>query len=128
VGRGTIRAEKDRAVLEGQFFLTTEGGKETFEVIKQMEELQEWSYSLDDIETGLVSDLPEDLQGANRAIRKVKVIEVSPVLAGASIGTETLSVKEKQESEKKDDAPKPTPGALKEFLRFLKFETERIGK
>ena len=42
VGRGTIRAEKDRAVLEGQFFLSTEAGKETFEVIKQMDELQEW--------------------------------------------------------------------------------------
>lgn len=129
VGRGTIRAEKDRAVLVGQFFLNTEGGRETFEVIKQMGELQEYSYSLDEIETGLVSDLPEELRGANRAIRKVKVFEVSPVLAGASIGTGTLSVKEKaQEHEEKSDSPKPTPGAMKEFLRFLKFQTEKIGR
>jgi len=123
VGRGTIRAEKDRAVLVGQFFLSTEGGKETFEVVKQMEELQEWSYSLDDVETALVSDLPENLQGANRAIRKVKVFEVSPVLAGASIGTETLSVKEQGrdgEPMKKDETSEATPGALTEFLKFHK--------
>lgn len=121
VGRGTIRAEKDRAVLEGQFFLSTEGGKETFEVIKQMEELQEWSYSLDDVETALVSDLPDDLQGANRAISKVAVYEVSPVLAGASIGTETLSVKEEKPKEK-NDPPETTAeekdAAVKELARF----------
>lgn len=125
VGRGTIRAEKDRAVLEGQFFLNTDGGRETFEVIKQMGELQEYSYSLDEIETGLVSDLPEELRGANRAIRKVKVLEVSPVLAGASIGTQTLSIKEQkreEKPEKKDDSPEAAEeercAAVKELARF----------
>ena len=119
VGRGTIRAEKDRAVLEGQFFLSTEGGRETFEVIKQMGELQEYSYSLDEIQTALVSDLPEELQGAVRAIAKVKVIEVSPVLAGASIATETLSVKGQKDDEKKDDeAKEDNAAALKELARF----------
>lgn len=93
IGRGKIRAEKDRAILEGQFFLNTTGGKETFEVIRQMGNLQEYSYSLMDITTMLVDDLPEDLQGAARAITKVKVHEVSPVLVGASIGTHTLDVK-----------------------------------
>lgn len=117
VGRGTIRAEKDRAVLEGQFFLSTEAGKETFEVIKQMDELQEWSYSLDDVETALVSDLPDELQGAYRAIRKVMVMEVSPVLAGASLGTETLSVKKKGE-ETDDEAKEDNAAALKELARF----------
>jgi hypothetical protein len=118
VGRGTIRAEKDRAVLEGQFFLSTEGGKETFEVIKQMEELQEWSYSLDDVETALVSELPEDLQGANRAIRKVRVYEVSPVLAGASIGTETLSVKNAGKEAEEEQDSELIEKALQELARF----------
>lgn len=118
VGRGTIRAEKDRAVLEGQFFLSTEAGKETFEVIKQMDELQEWSYSLDDVETALVSDLPDELQGAYRAIRKVMVMEVSPVLAGASLGTETLSVKEQKAEETDDEAKEDNTAALKELARF----------
>lgn len=130
VGRGVIRAEKDRAVLEGQLFLSTEGGRETFEVIKQMDELQEWSYSLDEIETALVSDLPENLRGANRAIRKVKVFEVSPVLAGASIGTQTLSVKGQKPGEK-DEPPEATPEALAEFLRFQQIKMEitlRVSK
>ena len=118
VGRGTIRAEKDRAVLEGQFFLSTEAGKETFEVIKEMGELQEWSYSLDDVETALVSDLPDDLQGAIRAIRKVQVYEVSPVMAGASLGTETLSVKEQRAEENDDEAKENNAAALKELARF----------
>jgi phage head maturation protease len=117
VGRGKIRAEKDRAVLEGEFFMNTTAGRETFEVIKQMGALQEYSYSLDDIETGLVSDLPEELQGAVRAIRKVRVHEVSPVLAGASLGTQTLSVKQEKVEDKKDDAEQED-AAIKELARF----------
>ena len=119
VGRGKIRVEKERAVLEGQFFLSTEGGRETFETVKQMANLQEWSWALDNIETGRVSELPEELQAASRVVAKVDVPEISPVLQGASIGTETLSVKGQEDDEKTDDETKEdNTAALKELARF----------
>lgn len=96
VGRGVIRVEKKRAVLEGQFFLSTETGRETFETIKQMGELQEWSYGYDVLDTGDVEDLPEPLRHAYRVLAKLHVHEVSPVLVGAGVDTETLSVKGKR--------------------------------
>lgn len=124
VGRGKIRVENDRAVLEGKFFMSTERGRETFETVKQMGDLQEWSYGYDVLETGeLTQELRE--KGVRRVLKKLKVFEVSPVLRGAGIGTETLSAKS-------DDVPKSEPAkpevpaaspevrkaALTEFVRF----------
>lgn len=92
VGRGKIRVEDGRAVLEGKFFMSTERGRETFETIKQMGDLQEWSYGFDVVETG---EITEDLRqkGVRRVLKKLHVFEVSPVLRGAGIGTETIAVK-----------------------------------
>jgi len=89
VGKGHIEVHDDRAVLKGRFFLNTTAGRETFEVVKELGELGEWSYgfTVDDFEHG-------EFEGKSaRFLKKLNVYEVSPVLKGAGIGTQTLSVK-----------------------------------
>src|SRR3546814_14819273 len=48
VGKGVIRVKGKRAILEGQFFMTTTHGRDTFETVKALSEdgLQEWSYEV----------------------------------------------------------------------------------
>jgi hypothetical protein len=89
VGKGTIREEGDEAILDGEFFLSTTAGRETFEVVKGLEDLGEWSYGFDVLESepGRMGD--EDVQ----FLRKLKVHEVSPVILGAGLGTRTLAAK-----------------------------------
>ncbi|MDA3624259.1 HK97 family phage prohead protease [Saccharopolyspora sp. WRP15-2] len=89
VGKGQIEVHDDRAVLKGRFFLNTTAGRETFEVVKELGELGEWSYgfTVADFEQG-------EFEGKSaRFLKKLNVYEVSPVLKGAGIGTQTLSVK-----------------------------------
>lgn len=92
VGKGTIHEDGDRAILKGQFFLNTTQGRDTFETVKALSEdgLQEWSYSLQNVESERAT-----IDGKSvRIITKVGLVkEVSPVLIGAGIATETLSVK-----------------------------------
>jgi hypothetical protein len=89
VGKGRIYEQGDRGIFDGAFFLTTSAGRETYETVKAMGELQEWSYALPEVDSEMRS-----IEGKNvRAIKRVRVPEVSPVLLGASIGTQTLDVK-----------------------------------
>lgn len=91
VGRGSIREDGDNVVATVQFFMGTADGRETFELVKEMGDLQEWSFGwLPGTETE--GEIPAGVK-ARRAISKVPVAEVSPVLMGASIGTRTLGVK-----------------------------------
>lgn len=103
VGRGVIRVGQKEAILEGQFFLNTTAGRDTFETVKAMGELQEFSYGfhVTDSEAG-------EVEGKSvRIIKGVDVAEVSPVLLGAGIGTRTLAVKaQKQAPTDPDSLPK----------------------
>ena len=90
VGRGKIRTTSKEAILEGQFFMDTQGGRETFAVVKGLEGLQEWSYSLHDVtaKDGELNGQPV------RYLEQIGLIkEVSPVLIGAGVGTRTLATK-----------------------------------
>jgi len=89
VGRGTIREEKDTARVLGKFFLQTIGGRETYETIKALGDLQEWSYGFDvlDWEDG-------EFEGHDVTfLKSLDVIEVSPVMLGAGVDTRTLDIK-----------------------------------
>lgn len=92
VGRGTISEKNGEAVGELKFFMTTPHGREHFEVVKEMGELQQWSYGFDVKETGEVT---EDMRqnGVNRVLKTLDVHEVSPVMRGAGVDTRTLAVK-----------------------------------
>lgn len=90
VGRGVIRVGQKEAVLEGQFFMNTTHGRDAFETVKAMGELQEFSYGFH-----VTDSEPSEVEGKSvRVIKGVDVHEVSPVLLGAGIGTRTLAVKQ----------------------------------
>jgi len=90
IGRGKIFEDGDEAIFEGEFFLNTAAGHDTFEVVKGLSpDLQEWSYGYDILESaqGEIDDLPVTF------LDDLKVHEVSPVLLGAGVDTRTLEVK-----------------------------------
>lgn len=91
-GIGTIKEDGLKAILTGQFFLKTHAGRETFESIKAVKEAggdTEYSYGYD-----VLDQAPGSHEGAKaNFLKKLKVIEVSPVLRGAGLGTETVSIK-----------------------------------
>jgi prohead serine protease len=92
VGKGVIRIIGNEAHLEGQFFMNTTHGRDTFETIKALSEdgQQEWSYGFDVKD----SEAPgEEHKGAKRVLKSLNVYEVSPVMMGAGIGTRTLVMK-----------------------------------
>lgn len=89
VGKGTIREVGNEAILEGRFFLATTAGRDTFEVVKEIGDLQEWSYGFDIIDAERGTFDGQDVQ----FLRSLDVHEVSPVLLGAGVDTRTLAVK-----------------------------------
>jgi hypothetical protein len=89
VGKGVIRASKTDAVLDGQFFLDTTAGRDTFATVKALGSMQEWSYGYDAVKYSFGE---QDGQHV-RFLEQLKVFEVSPVLQGAGVGTRTLSAK-----------------------------------
>jgi HK97 family phage prohead protease len=100
VGKGTIRVTDTEAILEGQFFLGTTAGRDTFELVKQMGDLQEWSWGFDVLDAE-----PATVDGRNvRRIKRTAVHEVSPVLLGAGLHTRTLATKSAGARQRKNGA------------------------
>jgi hypothetical protein len=89
VGKGVIRTTKTEAILEGQFFMDTAAGRDTFLVVKELGALGQWSYGYDPVK---FSYGEHDGQRV-RFLEALKVHEVSPVLLGAGVGTRTLGAK-----------------------------------
>lgn len=90
VGRGTIHSTGDYAYVKGRFFLDTQGGRETYQTVKNLSpDLQEWSYGYDVLESE-----PGTFQGQRvTLLKKLNVFEVSPVLLGAGVDTMTTAIK-----------------------------------
>lgn len=97
VGRGVLKEVGDDVLVDGQFFLDTTHGRDTFLTVKGLGDLQEWSYSLH----GIVA-APDVVDGQKvRRLNKVtKVKEVSPVLIGAGIDTHTVAIKGRTDTTK----------------------------
>ena len=90
VGKGVIHQDEKRAWVDGQFFLDTMAGKETYQTVKNLGDLQEWSYGYEVLEQseGKFGD-EEDV----RFLIQLEVPEVSPVMLGAGIDTHTENIK-----------------------------------
>lgn len=99
VGKGVIRTTDTEAILEGQFFMNTTHGRDTFEVVKELEAKQEWSYSLHNV-TKKTGELEGQRVTYLEEIGLIK--EVSPVLIGAGVNTRTLQAKGLKFSEEGD--------------------------
>jgi len=89
VGRGEIHADEEKAWVDGRFFLDTEAGRETYLTVKNLGDLQEWSYGFDIDKWSHGEFEGQEVQ----FLEALNVHEVSPVLLGAGIGTYTESIK-----------------------------------
>jgi len=96
IGRGEIVQDNNKAVFKGQFIMDTERGRDAYNVVKAMGDLQQWSfgYEVVDSEKGLFQSKDGELEQEVRFLNDVKVWEVSPVLVGANQNTYTIGVKE----------------------------------
>lgn len=94
IGKGVIREVGNEAILDGQFFMDVQKAKDTFNTIKHLEDLMEWSYGYDVLERDHGTWPPGDAKGEDvQFLKKLKVHEVSPVILGAGENTRTLSAK-----------------------------------
>jgi len=91
VGKGTIHERGDEVVVEGQFNLKSDTGKEHYETVKFAPELQEWSYGFIALEKE--EDTEWEGQPVARILKKLDVFEASPVLRGAGVDTAVLAIK-----------------------------------
>ena len=51
VGKGEIFDGPEGGIVSGRFFLNTTAGRETYETVKELGDLQEWSYYLPRVES-----------------------------------------------------------------------------
>lgn len=89
IGVGTIGADDARAWVDGQFNLNMTAGKETYEAVKALGDLQQWSYGFD-IDKWSIGKF-EDQEV--RFLEAMTVHEVSPVMLGAQPLTSTDQIK-----------------------------------
>jgi hypothetical protein len=95
VGKGVIGSDDKEAWVDGQFFIDTTDGANTYKTVKALAEdgLGEWSYGYDVLDR---STDPADLEaypGALQIFKRQDVFEASPVLIGAGVNTGTEFVK-----------------------------------
>ena len=103
IGKGKIVKDKDKATFEGNFFMDTESGKEAYNLVTGMGDLQQWSFGfrVNDSEYGkFKKDASQDEQDV-RYLKDLSVYEVSPVLVGANQETFTMAIKSDKETEEK---------------------------
>ena len=98
IGKGQITQDNDKATFKGQFFMDTESGKEAYNLVKAMGDLQQWSFGfkVDDSEYGKLKKDGEEEQDV-RYLKGLTVYEVSPVLVGANQETYTMAIKSNTE-------------------------------
>lgn len=89
VGKGTITEQGDWAIFTGKFFLNTSHGRDAYETVKSLGPLTEFSYGY-----SVLDSAPGVHQGRNvRVLKSLDVMEVSPVLRGAGLGTHLRAIK-----------------------------------
>lgn len=106
IGKGKIVQDDDKAVFKGSFNLNTNAGREAYETVKAMADLQQWSFGFEvlDSEVGMFQkDGGEEKEV--RYLKDLKVWEVSPVMVGANQNTSTVMLKnmEAEENETTDE-------------------------
>lgn len=89
IGRAVIRTNSRGAQAVGRFFVETSHGLDAYRTLKGLGELAQWSYgySVLDAEPGVFEGRPVNV------LRKLAVVEVSPVMQAAQPLTGTDSIK-----------------------------------
>ncbi|MBM7788861.1 HK97 family phage prohead protease [Tenggerimyces flavus] len=133
VGKGIIRQTDSEAILDGKFFLDTDDGRNTFNVIKNVGARQEWSYGYD-----ILDAAPGKFGGTDvQFLKQLNVTEVSPVLIGAGVNTRTLAAKSAQGQQRQQETtmsaykrairPHETPVAAKAWHGVEVHESAAVG-
>ena len=97
IGKGSIKSDGEKATFEGEFFMDTDSGKEAYKIVKNMADMQQWSfgYRVNDAERGKIGEGDEEKDA--RFLKDLTVFEVSPVLVGANQDTYTMAIKSNEE-------------------------------
>jgi len=109
-GRATIHADGTASL---KFFLSTEVGRSTYESVKELADIVEFSYGFH-VTEGAAPTAEQRAAGARRVLKSLRVYEVSPVVMGAGISTGLLAIKASP------PAP-PDPALVREVKRFQAF-------
>lgn len=88
-GKGVIRSDETEAWIEGRFFLDTAAGSDHYRTLKNLEGLEEWSYTFNIEKSKLGEFEGQDV----RFLEALDVWGVAPVTRGAGIGTRTVGLK-----------------------------------
>lgn len=104
VGRGVIKVTPTEAQLHAQFFMNVPEARSTFEVIKQLGSLGQWSYGFDVLD----SDFGEKDGQRVRYLKRLKVWEASPVLVGAGVDVRTVETRSRE-----DTVARPSKAAIR---------------
>lgn len=87
-GRGTVRVRDGAAYLEGRFFLNTSVGRDTYETVRALGPLQQWSYV-----AAVLEARPVEIDGRQATeLTRLQLISVDPVDYGANPHTATIAI------------------------------------
>lgn len=92
-GKGVLDQDSKRAWVDGAFNLKTTHGRDTYETVKDLDDLQEWSHGYDVVDGSTDANELAHYEGAVRILKSLDLVEVSPVMLAAGIGTRTESIK-----------------------------------
>lgn len=88
-GKGVLHSDEEKAWIDGRFFLDTSSGRDHYLTLKNLEGLEEWSFTF-------------DIEAAERGVHdgeEVRFLDrldtwgVAPVTRGAGIDTRTVALK-----------------------------------
>jgi hypothetical protein len=94
-GKGAIDSDEETAWIDGEFFLDTTGGLDTYRTVKRAGGLMEWSYifTVEEAEWADEHRQGDDVFHDVRLLKSLDVWSVDPVLRGAGIDTRTDEIK-----------------------------------
>lgn len=115
VGKGVVHADEEKAWVDGAFFIDMIAGNETYKSVKGLGSLQEWSYGYEIEEYSFGKFADEQV----RFLKALNTIEISPVMLGAGIGTQTDAIKSGLSLGDESDAVLAAVKGLSSRLRSL---------
>lgn len=89
VGRGVAFERANEGIVQGRLFLDTTAGRETHATLRGLGDLCEWSFAYKILKSRRGKMDGQDV----RFLSKLKILEVSPVFAGAGVATRTTILK-----------------------------------
>ena len=99
IGKGRINEDDGKATFNGEFFMDTDSGQEAYKIVKNMGDMQQWSfgYRVNDAERAPFKSADSEDEQDARYLKDLTVFEVSPVLVGANQDTYTMAIKSNKE-------------------------------